>query len=97
MIPHPDDATHYRLSPEARTLWEQHDRGVQGRFRITMQALAMVLNIKPGGELKQPLPQTAADGSPLYSFRWTDVEVIFTQDDDGLPIVQNFIPDPPRR
>ena len=95
MIPHPDDATHYRLSPEARALWERHGKDVQGRFRITMQALAMVRDINPRAKLIRPLPQAAGDDPPHYSFRWTDVEVIFTQDDDGLPIVQHFIPDPP--
>ena len=94
MIPHPDDATHYRLSPDARALWGRHNVGVQGRFCITMQAFAMVSGINPVAKLIRPLPQTTGDGRPLYSFRWTDLEVTFTYADDGIPVVQHFVPDP---
>ena len=94
VLPHPDDATHYQMTPEARALWETCDEGEQVRFRITMQALAMVLDIKPAAKLMHPLPQTADDGRPLYTFRWHDLEVTFTQTDDGIPIVQHFLPDP---
>lgn len=91
VIPHPEDAPNYRMTPAATAIYRQMGPGAQGRFRITMQAppLSMNITIPP---LPQ-LPETTEDGRPLYSFKLSDIRVIFSRE-DGLPLVHDLYREP---
>ena len=90
VIPHPEDAPHYRMTPAATAAYQQMERDEQGRFRITMQTPPFSMNIAT--PLIRQLPETTEDGRPLYSFQPMDICVIFSRED--IFVVHDLYRDP---
>ena len=91
VIPHPEDAPHYRMTPAAYATYQQMAQDEQGRFRITMQMPVFSMNIAT--PLIRQLPETTEDGRPLYSFQPSDICVIFSRE-NGFPVVHDLYRDP---
>lgn len=92
MIPHPEDAPHYRMTPAAYATYQRMGPGQQGRFRTTMQTPAFSMSIAT--PMVSQLPETTEDGRPLYSFKPIDIRVIFFRE-NGFPVVHHLYRDPP--
>ena len=91
VIPHADDAENFRMTPEARAAYGRMGWRSQRRFDTTMQAPA--LRFDRQHRLIRPLDRTTEDGRPLFIYKWIDIYVIFSWDDDGLPLVQELYRD----
>ena len=91
VIPHPEDATHYRMTPGAYATYQRMGPGQQGRFRITMQTPVFSMNIAT--PLIRQLPETTEDGRPLYSFQPSDIRVIFSRE-NRFPVVHDLYREP---
>ena len=92
VIPHPEDAKHYRMTSDAYATYRRMGPGQQGRFRVTMQT--PLFSLKISIPMTSQLPETTEDGHPLYSFKPIDIRVIFSRE-DGIPLVRDLYRDPP--